>query len=135
MFDIIRNHAAQLERSDAIQDLQAYAEEQRDALLTAAEWLGGKRGARRALEALDSLYTPEVSPRRALHLSGEILALLMLEHVDDPEREEAAIFAEIDPGDARVEDVCLLADGLAARLDACREAGLDDIADGRRAAA
>lgn len=132
MFDIIRNDIPQADQLDAIQDLQAYAQERRDALLTAAEWLGGKRGARRALEALDSLNTPEVSPRRALRLFGEILALLMLEHVDDPERDEAAIFAEIDPGDPRVEDVCLLADGLAARLDACREVGARLSADDLR---
>ena len=136
MFDIIRNDITQADQLDEILDLQAFAEEHRHAILNAAAWLGGQGGSRHALEALDSIYAPEVSPRRALRLFDEVHALLMLEHVHDPEREEAEIFAGIDPSDPRVEDVCLLADGLAARLEACHVAvARQNAYDSRRAAA
>ena len=122
MFDIIRNDIMQADHLDTIQDLQAFAEVHRNSIMNAAAWLGGQGGSRSALEALDSLFAPEVPPRRALRLFVDFLALLMLEHVHDEAREEAAIFATIDPSDPRVEDVCLLADGLAVRLEACYKA-------------
>lgn len=136
MFDIIRNHAAQLERLDALVALQAFAQEHREALLNAAEWLGGISGTRSGRHALDSLHAVPMSPRRVLRLFENLLALLMLENVGDPGREEAVCFALIHPEDPRVAEVCLLAEGLAARVEDCREAGLGDSAeDARRAAA
>lgn len=122
MFDIIRNDIPQGIHLDVLQGLKEFAGEHREALLNAGSWLGGSSGARCAHEALDSLTAPSVSRRRVLRYFGDLLALLMLEHVHETEREEAAIFAALDPGDPRVEDVCLLADGLASRLAACREA-------------
>lgn len=135
MFDIIiTNDAATTDLPDAIAELQNFADEHREALVNASEWLGGPSGSRLALAALDSLCDAYASPRKILRNFGALFDLLMLENVHDPEREEAAIVAGIDPGDPRVEDVCLLADGLAARLDACREAGARQSADDSRRA-
>lgn len=135
MFDITQEALAHAERRDVLHQLQAFAEEHGAAVLNAAAWLGGHSGSRCALEALGSLHAPEVAPRRVLRLCGDLLALLMLEHVHEPEREEADIFAVLDPRDPRVEDVCLLADGLATALRACREAIAGTIADDDRRAA
>jgi hypothetical protein len=38
--------------------------------------------------------------------------LLTLQHVADLDREECGYFAEIDPADPAVEEICLLSDGL-----------------------
>ncbi|MFC0201622.1 hypothetical protein [Paracoccus rhizosphaerae] len=66
----------------------------------------------------------------------QLLDLLMLEHVHDPSRLEAELFASIDPANACVEEICLLADQLSSLLDACREAEADRGASlTRRAAA
>ena len=64
--------------------------------------------------------TPEASERlfenirelEALH------ALLTLTHVGDPERDECAFFAALDPADPVVEEICLIADALESTLDA-----------------
>jgi hypothetical protein len=42
----------------------------------------------------------------------DLLGILTLEHVHDDTRIEAMLFAEIDPADPVVEDICLLTDGL-----------------------
>jgi len=42
----------------------------------------------------------------------ELHDLLTLQNVGDPEREECGYFADIDPADSVVEDICLLSDGL-----------------------
>ncbi|PZX42220.1 hypothetical protein LY56_02211 [Roseinatronobacter thiooxidans] len=136
MFDIITDYPARADRPDTLNELRAFAAEHREALQNAAAWLGGTGGSRCAREALNSLHMVQDSPRSALRLFGDLLALLMLEDVHNPEREEAGLFASIDLNDPRVEDVCLLADGLADAIEACREAIIGASADnGGRAAA
>lgn len=106
----------------ALDDLRTFVEEHTDALLNAAALLGGTPGVQLARAALDGLArfgTPSGSTMRAL---DDLLDLLMLEHVHDPDRVEAARFAGIDPGSPVVEDICLLADGLNARLKAYHDA-------------
>lgn len=136
MFDIITNYPSRTDRLDALLELRAFAVAHGEALQNAAGWLGGTGGAMCAREALNSLHVAQGSPRRALRLFDDLLALLMLEHVHDTEREEAGHFASIDLNDPRVEDVCLLADGLAQAIETCREAMTGAPTDNvRRAAA
>lgn len=51
--------------------------------------------------------------RRTTGLLSQLKDILFLEHVDNPERVESGFFAAINPADPVVEDICLLADGLA----------------------
>ncbi len=135
MFDIDYATSA-ADRSDLPGEILAFAEDHGEALVAAAEWLGGTSGACRALDALACLDEAHVAPRRVLRLFGDLLDLLTLEHVHDMDREEAGIFAGLDLCDPRVEEVCLLADGLATALRACHEVSESDAAcDVRRAAA
>jgi hypothetical protein len=134
MFDIGHDNG-RAQRPDQLSELRDFACDNGDALVAAAEWLGGTRGAGRALDALDSLSDAHLAPRQVLALFEELLDLLMLEHVHDPHREEASFFAALNPWDARVEDVCLLADGLTDALAACREATEYDAAEAERRAA
>lgn len=48
---------------------------------------------------------------------AELLSLLMLENVHDPERPEAGFFALIDPADPAIEEICLLTDGFRNALE------------------
>ena len=63
----------------------------------------------------------------------DLLDLLMLEHVHDPDRIEAGRFALIDPASPVVEEICLLADGLNARLEAYHDAMGESGGSGRTA--
>ena len=98
--------------------LHAFIEAHADALHDAALLLGGPDAARSVDEVVDHLGH-EVRPcRRCRALLGELLDLLALEHVHDPDREEAARFAMIDPADPVVERICWLTDGLRETLGA-----------------
>lgn len=59
-----------------------------------------------AFKVADQVYRP---PKKDVN---DLLAILTLEHVHDCDRDESGYFAEIDPADPIVEDICLLADGL-----------------------
>jgi hypothetical protein len=116
--------------------LRAFAEENAAALLNAADLLGGRRGATLAQCVLDGLAADGAPTRRTLLACDALLGLLMLEHVHDPSREEAARFAAIDPASACVEEICALADGLSDVLEACRaSASSSRQANARKAAA
>ena len=92
--------------------LRAFIDQHRDALCDAAALLGGPRGTRIARTVIDGLAGSLAPSRRVLRALDQLRDLLTLEHVHDPDREEAAYFAAIDPADACVEEICLLADGL-----------------------
>jgi hypothetical protein len=82
-----------------------------DRLTEAASRLAGRRG-RRVAQRLRSLCEDGESVgsprmRRALNALHDILTLRC---VDDPEGEEAELFAAIWPGDPIVEEFCRLAD-------------------------
>ena len=103
--------------------VRAFAAEHGEALCSASLLLGGPAAERRCLRLLarlrdaDALARPDVLDLIGIH------RLLMLEHVGDPDREETLRFAEIDPTDPRVYDLCLLADRLLGLLEALAERG------------
>ncbi|NDU99882.1 hypothetical protein [Pseudoroseicyclus tamaricis] len=119
-----------------LDELRSFTGEYQDALLDAAGLLGGSRSIRLAQNALDGLMGSGAPSRSTMRTLDELLDLLMLEHVHDPSRVEAALFAAIDPANACVEEICLLADQLGDLLGACRKAeiGNGECVD-RRAAA
>jgi hypothetical protein len=102
--------------TDPNASLRRFAEARRDALFHAGERLGGRRGTRLVLDALDGLSSEFVLSRRTRDRFVSLLDLLSLEHVHDETREEAFRFACIDPCDPIVEEICLLADELRAAL-------------------
>ncbi|CUH39945.1 hypothetical protein JSE7799_02673 [Jannaschia seosinensis] len=106
----------------ALGDLRSFINEHADALLNAAALLGGQPGVRLARTALDGLASFATPSRSMMQAWGNLLDLLMLEHVHDPDRIESARFAGIDFGSPVVEEICLLADGLNARLEAYHDA-------------
>ncbi|MDT0682301.1 hypothetical protein RM543_06370 [Roseicyclus sp. F158] len=102
--------------SDAFDELRGFVEEHREGLFAAAELLGATPGLRLAQAALDGVVAPQSPTRRTMRALADLLDLLMLEHVHDPSRIEAARFARIDPASPVVEEICLLADGLETAL-------------------
>ena len=92
--------------------LKEFAGSYRDALLSAAGLLGGRRGTRLAVEALEGLETEEIPSKRTQARLKALLELLSLEHVHDQNREKSARCAAIDPCDPVVEEICALTDGL-----------------------
>lgn len=121
MFDTkLKITTANVARPTPLEEFRAFVEEHCDAMLDAADLLGGTPGTKLAQSVLDGLDVDGAPSRRTLHACEELLDLLMLEHVHEPWREEAARFAAIDPASACVEEICLLADGLSDALEAYR---------------
>lgn len=78
----------------------------------AARLLGGYESARLVDRCVERLVQDRcVTPRTRIMLD-QILALLALEHADDPDQPYFGYFAVIDPLDPVVEEICLLTDGL-----------------------
>ncbi len=111
MFDYIRSETIPA-YADSAAPLREFADPHRDALLNAAELLGGGSGLRLATKALDGLASEAVVSRRTWNYFTVLLELLALEHVHDGDREEAAYFLAIAPCDPVVEEICELTDGL-----------------------
>lgn len=105
-----------------LRDLQAFLRHQGDALQNAALLLGGQPALRRVQHLLGEMPGAMVLTAR---LKRELMALhdlLMLRHVHDPDRIEAALFADLDPASPITADLCLLADQLSDRLRALQGA-------------
>ena len=137
MFDIIPDPGDfSAGATTSLDELRSFAGSHRDALLSAAELLGGRPGLRCCDAALEGLAQPGPPSRRTWKALDDLLALFMLENVHDEDRIEATLFAAIDPASACVEDICCLADQLCQRMRACRSQGIGaSDNDSRRAAA
>ena len=99
-----------------IQLLRWFLTQHGEALAQAADLLGGPRAEGRTRRLVN---TAACAPRLSPALLRELQALhrlLALEDVADPEGEEAAFFAAIDPSSPLVEDLCALTDELAGLL-------------------
>jgi hypothetical protein len=107
--------------SDASPNLSAlrqFFEEYQDGLSAAAELLAGKRGRRVVDTIVKGLDVDGALARVTWNALRDLLGILTLENVHDEDREEAALFAAIDPADPVVEEICLLSDGLRRSLEA-----------------
>ena len=96
--------------------LLAWLSEHAEALMNASALLGGPRAFSRTARLLDDLRREPALNTRVRRELQALRDLLALEHVDDPERDESAWFALIDPADPVVYDLCMLRDGLEALL-------------------
>lgn len=95
---------------DTLKNLKEFFHLRSDALQNASVLLGGQHGVRCVHAIMDDLAIQPKLTRRLERNLTRLYELLSLENVHDPERIEAACFAEIDPSSSIVEDICLLSD-------------------------
>ncbi|WP_027259141.1 hypothetical protein [Leisingera aquimarina] len=101
---------------DPLKDLRDFFHLKSEALQNASVLLGGQPGVRCVQALLDDLeIQPKLTRRMERNLTS-LYDLLTLENVHDPDRIEAACFAEIDPTSPIVENICLLSDELSDHL-------------------
>jgi hypothetical protein len=108
--------------SPAIKALFLFLSEHYEALQNAALVLGGGMALRRVQHLLDHLSSTHELTRRARHDLVALHELFTLKYVGFPERIETALFAEIDPADPMVEDICWLTDRLEEHMRAVDDA-------------
>jgi hypothetical protein len=92
--------------------LHTFLGEHAEGLQNAALMLGGRPWLRRLQGLMDDVSEESRITLRISRELKELRALLHLEHVHDIDCPEAAYFAELDPTEPYVEEICLLADGL-----------------------
>ena len=113
MFDIINVSRTKRPQDDGFfTDVRAFVQEHCEALQHAAELLAGRRGSALANRIAEDLSDASTLSRRCRRDLKDLLGILALENVDDPDREESARFAAIDPASPVVEEICLLTEGL-----------------------
>ncbi len=88
-----------------------------DCLIGAAELLGGTTWRAQATSVLDAITDGVPLAELADDLEA-LLSLLMLDHVDDLDSEEAALFLSIHPDDPRADEARICAEALERGLDA-----------------
>lgn len=88
-----------------------------EALWHAARLLGGYESARLVDRCIELLTLDRRVTTRTRFMLDQILALLSLEKVDDPDLPYMWHFAVIDPVDPVVEEICLLTDELRHALE------------------
>ncbi|SHF00950.1 hypothetical protein SAMN05444279_11411 [Ruegeria intermedia] len=93
---------------DPLFELRDFFNLHNEAIQNAALLLGSRPALRRNQALLDDIAAaPRLNNRLRRELAA-LHALLTLKHAHDPDRIEAACFAEIDPASPIVEDLCLL---------------------------
>lgn len=113
MFDTISISGTERSPADApYARVLAFVEEHSNALRQAAELLAGRQGAKLAASIVEDLSDAKCVSRRCRRNLENLLDILALQNVDDPDREEAACFAALDPASPVIEEICLLTDGL-----------------------
>ena len=99
-----------------IQLLRRFLGRHGEPLAQGADLLGGPSAEGRARRLVGAAARAPRMSRALLREVEALHALLTLETVADPEGEEAAFFAVLDPGSPLVEDLCALTDELAGLL-------------------
>lgn len=87
--------------------LHSFLAEQGEGLQNAALLLGGRPWLRRVQRLIDEACSRPGITRKIGRELRELRALLHLEHIHDIDRPEAAYFAELDPNEPYVEEICL----------------------------
>lgn len=100
------------QETNAIKGLCSFFSLNYEPLQNAALLLGGAPALRRVQSLFDDLSLNKSLTRLAKRNLVELHKVLSLHYVSDPERLECSLFAEIDPSDPVVEDICCLTDGL-----------------------
>ncbi len=112
MFDQIAALGRKLSHiDDGTTSLREFVCAHQEALFNAASLLAGRRGGRLVIEVADELArnNPAISTRCRRRMN-DLLDILALENVHDPDRDESGFFAQLDPASPIVEELCLLTD-------------------------
>lgn len=96
--------------------MSEFLTENREALCDAATRLGGPQAAGRVAALTRDLAQPAPISRKLRRELQWVSDLLTLELVDDLDSLEAGYFADLDPNDPVVEEICLLTDQYTDRL-------------------
>lgn len=96
--------------NDPLKDLREFFINRSEALQNTSALLGGQPGVRCVHAIMDDLAIQPKLTRRMERNLIRLHELLALGNVHDPDRIEAACFAEIDPSSPIGEDICLLSD-------------------------
>lgn len=91
-----------------------------DALLCASRLVGGDLSARRTARLIEAAASQTTVSRLFLADLDWLHGLLLLRNADDPDSIEAACFADIDPADPAIFEICALAEELREHIDAVR---------------
>lgn len=91
-----------------------------DALLCASRLLGGDLSARRTARLIEAAASQTTVSRLFLADLDWLHGLLSIRNADDPDSIEAACFADIDPADHAIFEICALAEELREHIDAVR---------------
>ncbi|WP_051202746.1 hypothetical protein [Sediminimonas qiaohouensis] len=105
----LRRGASPVPRPDPLR--RVFTDKQ-DALSNAAGLLAGDRGLRLVETIAEALQRGAGRSQSTRTVLRDLLGVLSLEHVHDDTRPEAGFFADIDPEDPVVEEICLLTDEL-----------------------
>ena len=107
-------------RATAADLARRFVAKHQDGLATAAELLGGRPAFGRLLRFMDGLRRSVLSTRQIERELSVLLNLLNLEHVGDPDRDESALFAALDPDSEVATDMMRLTDELSDLLHRIR---------------
>ncbi len=91
-----------------------------DALLCASRLLGGDLSARRTARLIEAAANQTTVSRLFLADLDWLHGLLTLRPVGDPDAIESAFFADIDPADPAIFEICSRAEELRTHIDAVR---------------
>lgn len=127
-------HAGDSYRQADATPVAVFVAEHGAALWHAARLLGGYEQARLVDRLADALENEPRPTTRVGIMLDQLLDLLTLQNAGDPDRAEWGFFVVLDPGDPAVEEICLLADGLKAAMEATRRLARDPATADRKAA-
>lgn len=95
-----------------LREVQDFAYQHDEALQSASLVLAGQFALKRTQSLLDEIRSANAMTRRLQRGIVELHKLLSLYYVHDENRIEAAYFADLDPSDPYVEEICLLTEAL-----------------------
>ena len=116
--------------ADNLMHLREFFDQHGEACINATLILGGQRSCTRTAGLVANIRE---TARISRHMKTELVhlhRLLTLDHVGHPDAGETAFFAEIDPGDPLVEEICLLSDRLLGLLKVIDRSDIDPAAVG-----
>jgi hypothetical protein len=95
-----------------LREIQDFTCQHDQALQSASLVLAGQFALKRTQSLLDEIRSANAMTRRLQSGIVELHKLLSLYYVHDENRIEAAYFADLDPSDPYVEEICLLTEAL-----------------------
>ncbi len=111
MFDQIAAFGRKLSHiDDGATSLREFVCAHQEALFNAASLLAGRRGGRLVIDIADELARNNPISTRCRRRMHDLLDILALENVHEPDRDESGFFAQLDPASPIVEELCLLTD-------------------------